>query len=142
MSIMLPYIETLFIEVPRKNKTFLIRVIYRVSNTNVGMFNETLNNLIEPIRNNYEVIVVGDFNICLLNDDNRTQSFKNTLQLNSLFPTILEPTRVATVLRNGNYNVTQTLIDTKIMMPKYSNLSICVSFVIVNVIHKFFCLHT
>ena len=111
LCLMLPFIETLFVEVPHKSKTFLIGVIYRVPNTSVVLFNETLNNLIEPIRNNYELILVGDFNICLLNEDNRTQSFKNCLQSNSLFPTILEPTRVATVLRNGNYQVTQTLID-------------------------------
>ena len=111
LSLMLPYIETLFIEVPHKDKTFLIGVIYRVPNTNVGMFNEHINKLIEPIRNNFEVILLGDFNICLMNDDNRTQSFKNILQSNSLFPTILEPTRVATVLRDGNYQVTKTLID-------------------------------
>ena len=108
---MLPFIETLFIEVKNNDKTFLIGVVYRVPNTNVGMFNETLNKLIEPIRNNFEVILVGDFNICLMKDDNRTQSFRNVLQSNSLFPTILEPTRVASVLRNGNHHVTQTLID-------------------------------
>ena len=108
---MLPFIETLFIEVQNNDKTFLIGVVYRVPNTNVGLFNETINKLIEPIRNNFEVILVGDFNICLMKDDNRTQSFKNVLQSNSLFPTILEPTRVASVLRNGSYHVTKTLID-------------------------------
>ena len=33
------------------------------------------------------------------------------MQSNSLFPTVLEATRVANVLRNGNYIVTKTLID-------------------------------
>ena len=108
---MLPFIETLFIEIPHNDKTFLIGVVYRVPNTDVGTFNETLNKLIEPIRNNFEIILVRDFNICLLKDDNRTQSFRNALQSNYLFPSILEPTRVATVLRNGSYNVTRTLID-------------------------------
>ena len=111
LNIMSSYMETLFIEIPHNGKTYIIGVIYRVPNTQVASFNETLNALIEPIRNNYEVILVGDFNICLINDDNRTQSFRHVLQSNSLFPTILEPTRVATVLRNGNYHVTKTLID-------------------------------
>ena len=111
LCLMLPFIETLFIEIPHNDKTFLIGVVYRVPNTNVEIFNETLNKLIEPIRNNFEIILVGDFNICLLKDDNRTQSFRNALQSNYLFPSILEPTRVATVLRNGSYNVTRTLID-------------------------------
>ena len=77
LNLMLSYIETLFIEVPHKGKTYLIGVIYRVPNTKVADFNDTLNKLIEPIKNNYEVILVGDFNICLLNDDNCTQSFRN-----------------------------------------------------------------
>ena len=111
LSLMLPFIETLFIEVPHNGKTFLIGIVYRVPNTNVEIFNETLNKLIEPIRNNFEIVLVGDFNICLLKDDNRTQSFRNALQSNYLFPSILEPTRVATVLRNGNYQVTRSLID-------------------------------
>ena len=111
LNLMLPFIETLFIEVPHNNKTFLIGVIYRIPGTNVNLFNEKINSLIEPIKNNYEVILVGDFNICLLQDSNHTQAFRNCMQSNSLFPTILEPTRVARVLRNGNYHTTQTLID-------------------------------
>ena len=39
LSLMLPFIETLFIEVPHNDKTFLIGVVYRVPNTNVGIFN-------------------------------------------------------------------------------------------------------
>ena len=70
LNIMSSYMETLFIEIPHNGKTYLIGVIYRVPNTQVASFNETLNALIEPIRNNYEVILVGDFNICLINDDN------------------------------------------------------------------------
>ena len=33
------------------------------------------------------------------------------MHTNLLFPTIFEPTRVATVLRNGVYQTTETLID-------------------------------
>ena len=86
---MLPFIETLFIEVPHKNKTYLIGVIYRIPGTNIKQFNDKLNSLIEPIRNNYDIVLVGDFNICLLKDNNHTQSFRNCMQANSLFPTIL-----------------------------------------------------
>ena len=36
---------------------------------------------------------------------------QNSMQSNSLFPTILTPTRVASVLRNGQFITTKTLID-------------------------------
>ena len=111
LTVMESFIETLFIEVPHKNKTYLIGVIYRIPGTNIELFNEKINNLIEPIRNNYEIILVGDFNICLLKDNNHTQAFRNCMQANSLFPTILEATRVACVSRNGINHITRTLID-------------------------------
>ena len=54
---------------------------------------------------------MGDFNICLLQDNNHTTSFCNNMITHNLFPTILQPTREATVLRNGQYISTSTLID-------------------------------
>ena len=123
LNVMLPFIETLFIEVPHKNKTYLIGVIYRIPGTNIKQFNDKLNSLIEPIRNNYDIVLVGDFNICLLKDNNHTQSFRNCMQANSLFPTILEATRVANVLRNGNNQVTQTLIDNIFINDKLNHKS-------------------
>ena len=89
----------------------MIGVIYRVPNTNVNEFIEKLNGIIEPIRNNYEVTLIGDFNICLMKDNNHTNSFRNSLISNNLFPTILEPTRVASLYRNGQQVSTESLID-------------------------------
>ena len=66
LNVTLPYIETLFIELTFNNKIHIIGVIYRVPNTNVHIFNETLNGIIEPIKNNYEIVLVGDFNVCLM----------------------------------------------------------------------------
>ena len=54
---------------------------------------------------------MGDFNICMLQDNNYSRDFVNRMHTHLLFPTILEPTRVATVLRNGVYHTTETLID-------------------------------
>ena len=39
------------------------------------------------------------------------REIQNTIQANSLYPTILTPTRVASVLRNGQLVTTETLID-------------------------------
>ena len=111
LNVMLPHIETLFIEVPHNNIKYLVGVVYRIPNTNIELFTNTLNSLIEPIKNNFEIILAGDYNICLQQDNNYTREFRNCLQSNSLFPTILEATRVATVVRNGVPHMTHSLID-------------------------------
>ena len=108
---MLPFIETLFIETQYKNTSYIVGVVYRTPNTNIDLFLQEINEIIEPIKNNHNVIIMGDFNICLLQDNNHTRSFRNCMQSNSLYPTIIEPTRVATINRNGQNITTETLID-------------------------------
>ena len=111
LNFVLPYLETLFVELTFNNKLYMIGVVYRVPNTDVDTFNETLNGIIEPLRNIYELILLGDFNVCLMKDNNQTNHFRNSLISNNLFPTILEPTRIATLQRNGEYITTESLID-------------------------------
>ena len=111
LNVTLPYLETLFIEITFDSKIYIIGVIYRVPNTNVHLFNETLNGIIEPIKNSYEIVLVGDFNVCLMKENNQSNSFRNSLISNNLFPTILEPTRIASIQRNGEYVITKSLID-------------------------------
>ena len=108
---MLPFIETLFIEVQYNKKSYIIGVIYRVPNTNIESFTNELNAIIEPIKNNHEVIIMGDFNICLLKDNKYTHDFRNCMQSNSLYPTITEPTRVSSCIKKGQNVTTETLID-------------------------------
>ena len=50
LNLVLPYIETLFIELSFGDKLYVIGVIYRVPNTNINSFNETLNGIIEPLK--------------------------------------------------------------------------------------------
>ena len=111
LNVMLPYLETLFVELTFNNKLYIIGVIYRVPNTKVDDFIDTLNRMIEPLKNTYEIILIGDFNICLMKDCNQTNNFRNSLISNNLFPTILEPTRIASIQRNGEYITTESLID-------------------------------
>ena len=93
-----------------KTKKYLIGGVYREPNSDVKDFCQTINRLIEPHRS-YEIVLLGDFNICLLQDNCHKRELQNTMQSNSLFPTILTPTRVATVLRDGHLTTTKTLID-------------------------------
>ena len=111
LNVMLPYIETLFIEFIFNDKKYLLGTVYRIPNTNPNTFIDYLDALIEPFKNSHELILMGDFNICMLQDNNYSRNFVNRMHTNLLFPTIFEPTRVATVLRNGVYQTTETLID-------------------------------
>ena len=111
LNVVLPYVETLFVEVKFANKTYMIGIIYRVPNTNVELFIDKVNELIEPIQNKFELIITGDFNICLLKDNIQANNFQNCMMSNNLIPTILEATRVSNVNRNGEEALTETLID-------------------------------
>ena len=94
--------ECCFIETMFNNKKYIIAGMYRIPNTNVNLFIEKFNEIIEPLKSSHEVIVLGDFIINLLIDDGHKNLFEICLQSNYLIPTILEPTRVATkTLQNG-----------------------------------------
>ena len=105
-----PTTECIFIELIHENKKYLIGGVYRVPNTNVKEFCDSINRLIEPHRS-HEIVLLGDFNVCLLQDNCHKHELQNVMQTNSLFPTILTPTRIASVLRNGQFITTETLID-------------------------------
>ena len=47
----------------------------------------------------------------MLQNNNHNDAFRNIMQSNLLFPSILEPTRVASVNKNGQITVTESLID-------------------------------
>merc|ERR1711895_198108 len=99
------------VEIKLNNNPYLIGVAYRVPDTNARLFINEINTILEPLRNTHQVILMGDFNICLLHDNSHSNMFRNIMQSNSLFPTILEPTRVATITRDGQQVITESLID-------------------------------
>ena len=75
MKVIQPFMEALFIEVFFNNRKYMIGLIYRVTNTNINSFIDGLNEMIEPIENKHEVILMGDFNIDLLQDNRYTRDF-------------------------------------------------------------------
>ena len=81
--------ESLFIEVCRNKKTYLIGLIYRTPNTDRNIFIDRWNEIIEPIRSRHELILLGDFNIDLLKDNTFSRNFQNMLQSNYLVPIFL-----------------------------------------------------
>ena len=118
LDIILPYMECCFIEINFNNKKYLIAGMYRIPDTDINLFIEKFNEIIEPLKNSSEVIVLGDFNINLLKDDVYKNSFELCLQSNYLIPTIVEPTRIATkTLQSGQQVTTKTLIDNILIKP-------------------------
>ena len=105
-SLLLPYIETLFLEIRRENKKILIATVYKPNRSNDTLFVEKLTSLLNiNMKNKYdEIILSGDFNFDLLKyNDNMTQNFLNSLTSLSLIPVISKPTRIT--------DNTATLID-------------------------------
>ena len=118
-------LESVFVEIPNKNgKNFIIGCIYKHPKMVVEEFldlhmSKILNNLTSENKN---TIIMGDFNINLLNMDT-DKDCKNFLEMtssNSLLPLILKPTRFTT---KG-----KTLIDnifTNIIVPSTSGNITC-----------------
>ena len=78
----------------------------------MNVFIEKINDIVEPLTSNYELILLGDYNIDLFKDDSAKNNFYLSLQSNYLLPTIHAATRVATkTLRNGDKKTSATLID-------------------------------
>ena len=112
LSIMLPYMECLFIEMQFASKKFLIGGFYRVPNTSINSFIDKFNEVIEQLKTNYELILIGDYNIDLFKDDINKTNFLLCQQSNYLMPIISEATRVCTKINNdGTTSTSKTLID-------------------------------
>ena len=92
-------LESVFIEIINKReKNTIVGCIYRHPSMSVTEFNnDYLMNLLEKINLEHKnIVLMGDYNINLLNYDNSpdTSQFLNSMCSYSLFPTITQPTRV------------------------------------------------
>ena len=61
--------ECSFIEMQFNNIKYLIGGIYRVPNTDINMFIEQFNSVIEPLNSSHKLIFLGDYNVDLLKND-------------------------------------------------------------------------
>ena len=60
LTVMLPFMESSFIEIKFNRQNYLIGGIYRVPDTNITEFIDHFNNIIEPIRTTHKVILHED----------------------------------------------------------------------------------
>lgn len=109
------YIESVFIEVSKHfigvSRDVVIGVVYRPPNSDVEIFNDTLNELLTKVKNEKKYCcLMGDFNLNLLNHETHagTCQFLDILYSNLMFPLITKPTRVskesATLIDNIFFN--------------------------------------
>ena len=59
----------------------------------------------------HKLILLGDYNVDLLDDGYDRDSFEACMQSNYLIPTILSATRVANTNQNGQEIISESLID-------------------------------
>ena len=81
----------------KKGKNFLCGCFYRHPNTDVSNFMDYLESTFSQVnQQKYQVFVLGDFNIDLLQYESHsyTNDFLNTMISNSFLPYIHQPTRV------------------------------------------------
>ena len=92
--------------------------------SNATLFTEKLNEMLEPLKNTFQIIIMGDFNIDLLKSTSLSNNFQLCLQSNYLVPTITEPTRISTNTNaNGESLTTESLIDNIFLNANIKNIS-------------------
>ena len=121
-------LESIFVEtITGNNNNFIIGCVYKHPSMLIPEYIECyLNPLLEKLSHEKkEVIIMGDYNIDLLNYDSNkdVQNYLDTLCSNSFLPYITLPTRIS--------NTTKTLIDNIFYkggsQPKSGNLTVDIS---------------
>ena len=120
-------VESIFIEVFTKNKKCIIAVIYRPPNQSCQDFLVQIQSSLDIISHEKkECIIMGDFNIDLLNKENSSShDFVNTFLSFSYVPQISKPTRIthvsATIVDNILYNYTENVVKAGIISTDVSD---------------------
>ena len=120
-------LESTFIEVIKpREKNILIGCIYRHPSMSIKEFNnDFLKNLLEKITlENKDIVLLGDYNINLLNYDNSPDVaiFLESMCSHSLFPSITQPTRVTSKSRTLIDNVFINFHSPDIISGKYCSI--------------------
>ena len=89
-----PHIESLFIEI-LKAFHYIVGIIYRPPNSLFNDFLESMENILELLSNiNAKCYIMEDFNINLLNMNDKVVNYTNLFYSYTFFQTIIKPTRV------------------------------------------------
>jgi hypothetical protein len=116
------YAEILTVKLTTKTEQFLFVSIYRPPSTNINEFNTELDNWLkqDQIKNERNLIMAGDVNICYLNGSYGSTEYLDILYSNGIQNTIDSPTREELL----NETITSTCLDhINIRMPKLNHNS-------------------
>ena len=89
--------ECISIEIKVKNgKNIIVSCLYRAPASNIELFNENIEKLLQRVKRNKIYYLVGDFNINLINSETHswTRNFIDLLFSYGLYPRIKKPTRI------------------------------------------------
>ena len=103
--------ECSLIEMQLNDSKYIIGGIYRPPDANLNQFIDSFNHFIEPLKSSHKLILLGDYNVDLLEPSYDRENFETCMQSNYLMPTILSATRVASFNHNGEDIITESLID-------------------------------
>ena len=99
-------VESVWIEVAKNNKKYIIGGVYRHPNQNITEFKLSIDSILSKIsQQKHKCFIVGDFNIDLTNcvTSKDTAAYLDDILLNNFLPTVVMPTRIT--------QNTATLID-------------------------------
>ena len=130
--------EGLFVRLELNHSSLMLGVAYRPPNNSVKVFNDEFRLLLDHITKRRNCILLGDFNLDLLETPNSTaiQEFQSTALSHCLHPKITLPTRItstsATIIDNVFSNILDRDSIAKIIiddisdhLPIYLSLSGC-----------------
>ena len=114
-------LESVFVEVSFSNKpNCIVGCIYKHPGMSVNTFTaEFLSPFLQLVsKENKSIVLLGDFNINLLNFDNSTEvgTFIDTLESYSLLPQVTLPTRITETSQTLIDNIFTTSIDRKCLV--------------------------
>ena len=113
LTMMIDYIECVFIKINYLDYKLIVGVVYRPPNSNMVDFNDSMHDILDKIAL-HPCYIMGDFNLDLLKHElhRPTERFLDTMYANSYIHMINRPTRVArntcTLIDNiftNNYNI-------------------------------------
>lgn len=88
--------EVLCLRINSRGESVVVVASYRPPNQNVNHFNDELDSFlsIDQVKNEKNVVLLGDINICYLTNMYGSDNYINTLYSNGFYNTIKKPTRV------------------------------------------------
>ena len=75
-------------------KFFLISMVYKPPSTHLDEFTDAFNELLDKAPNGVSHIVMGDFDLNLLDLSSQNGDFLNSMIANDLYPLVNIPTRI------------------------------------------------